>query len=289
MLLGVQTQKAVEGKIKSIAATVKYFSDHNDILIEDLTIKQDHLSFVLLDSDEESKIDKMLSEIKGLKINKSQDLVYTIKLTEVEKKVVKDMAVGQAVETIRNRLDQFGLAEPSVTRQGKTDIVVELPGIKTIEDEQRARQLIAKPANLELMEVDELKSDQVYSLTNEEAASFGDIILEDSSNPNIKYILKQIPILTGSEVVDAKVAFDRQTNQPVINYGILQELNDLLASYKSVKEQLDYEINTLIQEYNLIRTTKLGLDPISTEVNSPDDIDKEGYSVSDLKCLELTE
>ena len=50
-----------------------------------------------------------------------------------------------------------------------------------------------------------------------------------------------------------------------------------------------YEINTLIQEYNLIRTTKLGLDPISSEVNSPDDIDKEGYSVSDLKCLELTE
>ena len=220
MLLGVQTQKAVEGKIKSIAATVKYFSDHNDILIEDLTIKQDHLSFVLLDSDEESKIDKMLSEIKGLKINKSQDLVYTIKLTELEIKVVKDMAVGQAVETIRNRLDQFGLAEPSVTRQGKTDIVVELPGIKTIEDEQRARELIAKPANLELMEVDELKSDQVYSLTNEEAASFGDIILEDSSNQNIKYILKQIPILTGSEVVDAKVAFDRQTNQPVINFTL---------------------------------------------------------------------
>ena len=60
------------------------------------------------------------------------------------------MAVGQAVETIRNRLDQFGLAEPSVTRQGKVDIVVELPGIKTPEEEQRARELIAKPANLEL-------------------------------------------------------------------------------------------------------------------------------------------
>ena len=220
MLLGVQTQKAVEGKIKSIAATVKYFSDNEDILIEDLTISNDQLSFVVLDSDEVSKFDEMLKEIKGLDINKSPDLVYTIRLTPVEVAVVKDMAVSQAVETIRNRLDQFGLAEPSVVRQGKTDIVVELPGIKTQEDEQRARELISKPANLELMAVDELKSDQVYNLTKEEAAEMGDLILEDTNDPKIKYLVHQIPILTGSQVVDAKVAFDQQTNQPIINFTL---------------------------------------------------------------------
>ena len=220
MLLGVQTQKAVEGKIKSMAATVKYYSDKEDILIEDLTIKPDYLSFVLLDNDEMLKIDTMLAEIKGLVINKTENLVYTIKLTPIEINLVKDMAVGQAVETIRNRLDQFGLAEPSVTRQGKTDIVVELPGIKTPEEEQRARELIAKPANLELMEVDELKSDQVYNLTKEEASEMGNIIVEDTNNPEIKYLLKQIPILTGSQVVDAKVAFDQQTNQPIINFKL---------------------------------------------------------------------
>ena len=52
MLLGVETQKAVEGKIKSIAATVKYFSDHEAILVEDIRIEKDFLSFILLDSDE---------------------------------------------------------------------------------------------------------------------------------------------------------------------------------------------------------------------------------------------
>ncbi|MEA3513330.1 MAG: protein translocase subunit SecD [Campylobacterota bacterium] len=220
MLLGVQTQKAVEGKIKSIAATVKYFTDNEDILIEDLTINKDNLNFILLDPDEVGKLDTMLAEIKGLDINKGADLVYTIKLTPIEIEIVKDMAVGQAVETIRNRLDQFGLAEPSVTRQGKIDIVVELPGIKTPEEEQRARELIAKPANLELMAVDELKADQVYDMTLEEAKDMGDVILEDSNNPEVKYLLKQIPILTGSQVVDAKVAFDQQTNQPIINFTL---------------------------------------------------------------------
>ena len=220
MLLGVETQKAVEGKIKSVAATVKYFSDKEDILIEDLIAQKEHLSFILLDSDEVGKIDEMLAQIKGLEINKSADLTYNIGLSDVEKEIVKDMAVGQAVETIRNRLDQFGLAEPSVTRQGREDIVVELPGIKTQEEEQRARELIAKPANLELMAVDELKADQVYDLTPEEALEMGNLILEETGKPEIKYLVKQIPILTGSEVVDAKVAFDQQTNQPVINFTL---------------------------------------------------------------------
>jgi len=220
MLLGVETQKAVEGKIKSVAATVKYFTDKESILIEDLVVKKESLSFMLLDPDEVKNLDEMLAEVKGLNIKKSDSFEYHINLTPVEIEIVKDMAVGQAVETIRNRLDQFGLAEPSVARQGNSDIVVELPGIKTQEEEQRARELIAKPANLELMAVDETRADQVYDLSKEEALEDGNVILEDSVNPTVKYLVKQIPILTGSQVVDAKVAFDQQTNQPIINFTL---------------------------------------------------------------------
>jgi len=220
MLLGVEVNKAVETKIKSIAATVKYFTDDKDILIEDLTIESDKVSFVLLDPDEKLNLDKMLSDIKGIDVNGADNLFYSIKLVDTQIALVKDMAVSQAVETIRNRLDQFGLAEPSVTRQGKTDIVVELPGIKTAEEEQRARELIAKPANLELMAIDEMRADQVYTLTDEKASEFGDIILESANEVGKKYLIHQIPILTGSQVVDAKVAFDRQTNQPIINFKL---------------------------------------------------------------------
>ncbi len=240
MLLGVQTQKAVEGKIKTIAASVKYFTDNEDILIEDLTISKKSLSFIVLDNDEFPKIDKMLKEIKGLKINKTDNGQYTIKLTDIEIAVVKDMAVSQAVETIRNRLDQFGLAEPSVSRQGKTDIVVELPGIKTAQDEQKARELIAKPANLELMAIDELKADQVYNLSADDAQDLGDLILEDSEKKGVKYLVKQIPILTGAEVVDAKVSFDRQTNQPLINFTLSSFGGQLFGDFtaKSVGKRL---------------------------------------------------
>ena len=219
MLLGVNTDEAVTSKMKSIATSVKYFADDEEVLIEDLSIDGDTVSFLVLDEDEMPKVDEMLSKIKGLDISKDSDNKLTITLTPEEVARTKDLSVAQAVETIRNRLDQFGLAEPTVIRQGAEDIVVQLPGIKTGADEKAARELISKPANLELMAVDEARADQVYTMTQSEAASYGDIILESSQRPGEKYLVKEIPILNGSQVIDAQVAFD-QGNQPIINFTL---------------------------------------------------------------------
>ena len=218
MLLGVNTHEAVTSKIKTIATSVKYFSDDEELLIDGLSIENDSVVFTVLDADEIPKMDEMLKQIKGLDISKNE-LKYTLKLTAEDIAKTKDLAVAQAVETIRNRLDQFGLSEPTVVRQGLTDIVVELPGIKTVEDEKAARELISKPANLELMAVDEERNDQVYNMTTAQAAAYGNIILEDTKNPNIKYLVKEIPILNGSQVIDAQVAFD-MSNQPIINFTL---------------------------------------------------------------------
>jgi preprotein translocase subunit SecD len=154
MLLGVQTDKAIESKYKSLASSIKYFCDDKEIIIDDLSIADDHISFALLDKDEAPKLDKMLSEDKGLKVDKD-GLNYTITFTPKEQESIKKYAIKQAIDTIRNRLDQFGLSEPTVARQGKSNILVELPGIKTVEEERRARELIAKAAHLLLMAVDE--------------------------------------------------------------------------------------------------------------------------------------
>lgn len=218
MLLGVNTHEAVTSKMKSIATAVKYFSDDEELLIDGLTIGNDSVAFSVLDKDEIPKMDKMLAEISGLAIVKD-NLEYSLKLTPEEVLKTKDYSVAQAVETIRNRLDQFGLSEPTVLRQGDSDIVVQLPGIKTAEDEKAARDLISKPANLELMAVDEEKMDQVYSMTSSQAALYGDLILEDTEDSNKKYIVKEIPILDGSQVVDAQVSFN-QTNQPIISFTL---------------------------------------------------------------------
>ena len=218
MLLGVNTHEAVSSKIKTIATSVKYFSDDEELLIDGLSIDNDSVIFTVLEANEMPKMDEMLKQISGLDISRDE-LKYTLKLSAEDIVKTKDLAVVQAVETIRNRLDQFGLSEPTVVRQGETDIVVELPGIKTAADEKAARELISKPANLELMAIDEERNDQVNSMTTSAAAAYGNVILEDTNNPNMKYLVREIPILNGSQVIDAQVAFD-QANQAIINFTL---------------------------------------------------------------------
>ncbi len=72
------------------------------------------------------------------------------------------------------------------------------------------------------MAVDEKRSDQANSMSEEEAASYGDVILPDARNDKIKHILKAVPILDGSMLTDAKVGFDNM-NQPVINFALNSE------------------------------------------------------------------
>src|SRR5438552_3208731 len=67
---------------------------------------------------------------------------------------LRDDAVRQGVETIRNRVDQFGVAEPTITRQGDDRILIQLPGVQ---DPERAKALIGKTALLEFKTVDEAR------------------------------------------------------------------------------------------------------------------------------------
>jgi preprotein translocase subunit SecD len=221
MLLGVKTDKAIESKLKSIASTIKYFAEDQDILLDELKVDEESIRFVMYDQAETKKIEDMLSKIDGLVINKD-NLSVKITLTEEEKIAIKEYSVLQAVDTIRNRLDQFGLAEPTVAKQGKDKILVELPGIKTLEDEKEARELISRPANLQMMAIDEDRAHRVYEMDEDDAYKYGDLILDDAQDNKIKYLVKEIPILDGSKLLDAKVAFD-QNNQTVISFTLDNE------------------------------------------------------------------
>jgi len=76
-------------------------------------------------------------------------LKYGFSTAEVQK--IKDTATDQVLEIIRNRIDQFGVAEPTILRQGANEIVVQLPGVR---DPKRAVDIIGKTAQLEFKLVD---------------------------------------------------------------------------------------------------------------------------------------
>jgi preprotein translocase subunit SecD len=219
MLLGIKSEVAIKSRIKSMAATIKYVFDDEEIIYDDIRIlDDDEVSFEILDEDDTKKAKELLSkEIEGTVLTQN-GLSFKLKMTPEEVERTKANAIKQAVDTIRNRLNEFGLAEPTVARQGEDKILVEVPGIKTQADEQRIRELIARAAHLQLMAVDEDRVARVDTMSENEAKSFGDVILPDISTPQ-KYLVKQIPILDGSMLTDAKVGFD-ENNQPVINFSL---------------------------------------------------------------------
>lgn len=222
MLLGVDTAVAIESKEKSIASSIRYFSNKNDLLIDGLKAENGLITFSLLDSDDAPKIEEMLKQNMGLIIDK-KELDYELHLSDEEKLNTANYAIDQAVEVIRNRLDLFGLAEPTVAKQGKENILVELPGIKTAADEQRALDLIEKSAHLELMALDEERQSMAQTISARDAAAYGDVVYEDAKNPAQKYLIKELAVLDGAMLTDARVAFDPQNNQPIINFSLNAE------------------------------------------------------------------
>jgi preprotein translocase subunit SecD len=238
MLLGVKTEEAVNSQLKSIASGMKHFSERNDILIDGIGVSDGEVVFELLDTDDVTAVDEHLKTIEGAVVHASEGK-YAIGMTPEAVEKLKLQAVDQAIETIRNRLDQFGLAEPTVAKQGLDKILVELPGIKTPEEEQRARELISRAAKLELMAVDEDRAMRVGEMNEVEAAGYGDKILEDAIAPGVKHLVNEIPILDGSMLTDAQVGYD-QNNRPVINFTLNSEGAQIFGDFtgKSVGKRL---------------------------------------------------
>lgn len=154
-------------------------------------------------------------------------------LRESESKRIKDSAINQALETIRNRIDQFGVAEPLVQRQGLKQIVVQLPGVK---DPKRAKDLIKETALLEFKMLDEenqMKLDlpariprdkeaEVLKQVEDKLPEGSQVLFERASDKDtgheyrIPYLVKKRVMLTGDVLSDARVSIG-QFNDPYVS------------------------------------------------------------------------
>ncbi len=254
LVLGVKTQDAIKNKIKTIASTVKYISNKNDLFIDKLKYLKNGLSFELIDKDDAPKMDKQLKKISGIQIKKTfknGSIIYTIILSKEEIQKTKSDAVKQAIQTIRSRLNAYGLTEPSVTRQGKDKIVVELPGIKTEKEKRNIKKLISSAAHLELYLVDD-----EHKITNpKEAAKYGDIMLPDKNNPKRMWLLKTPPVLDGSMITDATVGFTQRTNQPAIFFTLNSQGAEIFADVtgKNVGKRLAIVVDNRVYSAPVIQ------------------------------------
>ncbi len=130
---------------------------------------------------------------------------FDLTLSKEEIRSLRDYAVDQTLETIRNRIDQFGVSEPIIQRHGQNNILVQLPGIQ---DPERAKQIIGKTALLEFKLVDD-------NANVEEAIKNGpppgrEVLYSQPGREGIPtekvgYVLEARPLMTGEYIQDARV------------------------------------------------------------------------------------
>jgi len=134
---------------------------------------------------------------------------------EVERRI-REFALQQNITTLRNRVNELGVAEPIVQQSGQDRVVVQLPGVQ---DTAKAKDILGRTASLEVRLVDEEKMDP----TNLDAARagqvpFGDELLYDREG--IPYLLKREVVLTGDRISDAQPGFDQQTGEPAVHLSL---------------------------------------------------------------------
>lgn len=139
--------------------------------------------------------------------------VLTASLNAVEQKRIQDFALKQNIQTLHNRINELGVAEPIIQQQGIDRVVVQLPGVQ---DTAKAKEILGRTATLEIRLVDEEKSDPL-TLENAEKgqAPVGDEVFKDREGRAI--LVKKNVVLTGDYITDAGPGINGQTGQSVVN------------------------------------------------------------------------
>ena len=146
-------------------------------------------------------------------INNANEYILVVKSNEISNEDTISFALKQNLETLNNRVNELGVAEPIIQQQGKDRIVVQLPGVQ---DTAKAKEIIGRTAILEMRMVDEDQSSP-ENLETSDAGSLppGTELYKDRfGNP---ILVKKEIILTGERIINAGPGVDQQTGQSIVS------------------------------------------------------------------------
>lgn len=236
LVLEVEEDRAVEIAVDRTVTSVQDLAGDKKIAVE--SVKRTgptQVTLTVANADAKTAAKKLIDDFPAFAEAEAKGSGTTLvwDLREAEIKRIKETAINQALETIRNRVDQFGVAEPSIQRQGLRQLVVQLPGIK---DPKRAKDLIKETAILEFKllddanlmgldmpgRVDKGKEEDVLAKVKDKLPEGDQILFErvvekDSGREyRVPFLVKKRVMLTGDVLSDARVSIG-QFNEPYVS------------------------------------------------------------------------
>jgi len=224
LVLEVQVSKAVESHLERVVDDLK--RDLRKDKIRYLELKRDgadRIILTLMRPDDKPAFEEIAASnhpdftVESMPDEEGRPGFQLVLLPKAKTRIMQ-MALDQALETIRNRIDQFGVSEPDIRSQAGYRLLIQLPGIK---DPKRAMALIGKTALLEFKLVDEEHS--VEEALKGNIPPGDEIRYQVSIDPDsgrqrkIPYLLKKRTALTGEYLTDARVQIDSQYNDPYVS------------------------------------------------------------------------
>ena len=226
LVLGVESDKALANQTDRAAEDFKASLDRKGIGVKRVARERDTAFAVELASPQSwNDALAVASEFQTFdRRHEDQSAArFSLVMSEREANRLRDLAVRQGVETIRNRVDQFGVSEPTITRQGQDRILIQLPGVQ---DPERAKALIGKTALLEFKLLDERTA--VEDALQGRLPETSEVIYqrrvdkETKTERKVPFVLQKRTLLTGAELNRAEVQAD--PNSPG-NWQVAIEFN----------------------------------------------------------------
>jgi preprotein translocase subunit SecD len=222
LILEVEAEKAVGSYVERVKNNLKDDFKEKGVPVGKMEREgTDQIVFEV--SGEKEKWEKLLSDRYTMMQEKSSNALekgiwkVALVLDSRQADQIKKSAIDQALETIRNRIDQFGVSEPEITLQGIDRILIQLPGVK---DPQRAINLIGQTALLEFKLVDE--EGNIEEALRGRVPEGDALLYQRSVDPKtggvkkIPYLLKEKTLMTGEVLKDARVTLDSQFHEPYV-------------------------------------------------------------------------
>jgi len=257
---GVHFLLEVDMEAVVVMSIDRYYNELRPLLREDRlyrSIRKEGNSLLVVFKSEESKQQgkKLIKdELLDLKIveDSETDLQLSLEITPAAIKVSKSSALKQNITTLRNRVNELGVAEPIIQQQGTERIVVQLPGVQ---DTARAKEILGAVATIEFRLVDE-KSDLQLAVNSGKAPAGSKLYYFKSGRP---LLLKNSVIATGENITGASSGID-QNNAPMVNIQLdnaggrsMLETTKEFLNHRMAVVYIENKVETIVENGEMIK------------------------------------
>lgn len=209
-LMEVDLDEVTSSKSKKLSSDLRSQLRKEKLRYRNFNYQSKSISIEFFDAVNYKKAEELINNTyqNTFEISRNNDNQMMLSISEKTLNELRIAAIKQNTTTLRNRVNELGVAEPIVQQSGKTRIVVELPGIK---DTTRAKEIIGATATLEFKMLDE--DSDPYAAEDLNENSFNSKLYYYEETP---VLLKRNIMLTGENIVDASSGFD-QNNRPKVD------------------------------------------------------------------------